>query len=257
MSRSRPLLDVCVRLAENVSPEALGLIVAAFETGQLDACRARLSTGAWQMCTELLRAWKGEAPDVSSSELAGMLCGAGHALRHMLNTARVDLVWSGPDTLNSTFRSTAPALLELISGAKESVYLVTFAAYRVPTVVGAIEAARARGVRIIFVLESDEASGGKVKFDPLPYLAPSGAPVEVYHWPASERKKDERGRHGTLHAKFAVADRKQMLVSSANLTENAFDLNIELGVLLLGGPAPSEAAAHIDNLIRLRVLQKA
>lgn len=109
----------------------------------------------------------------------------------------------------------------------------------------------------MFVLESDEANGGKVKFDPLPYLAPSGAPVEVYHWPASERKRDERGRHGSLHAKVAVADRKHMLVSSTNLTEDAFDLNIELRVLLLGGSAPSEAAAHIDNLIRLRVLQRA
>src|SRR4051812_27079889 len=95
----RPLLDACVRLAEEVSPEALGLVVGALATGQLDTCRALLSTSAWQMCTELQRAWNDEAPHVSSSELAGMLSGAGHALRHMRNTARVDLVWSGPDTL--------------------------------------------------------------------------------------------------------------------------------------------------------------
>ena len=35
---------------------------------------------------------------------------------------------------SSTLRSTAPALLELIGNARESVYLVTFAAYRVPEV---------------------------------------------------------------------------------------------------------------------------
>jgi len=75
----------------------------------------------------------------------------------------------------------------------------------------------------------------------------------VYAWPMAERAKDGRGRHGTLHAKFAVADRQRLLVSSANLTEFAFNLNIELGVLLTGGSAPAEAAAHLDRMIQLGV----
>jgi phosphatidylserine/phosphatidylglycerophosphate/cardiolipin synthase-like enzyme len=47
-----------------------------------------------------------------------------------------------------------------------------------------------------------------------------------------------------------------LLVSSANLTENALDQNIELGVLLTGGTAPEEAATNIDALIRLQILQR-
>jgi phosphatidylserine/phosphatidylglycerophosphate/cardiolipin synthase-like enzyme len=35
-----------------------------------------------------------------------------------------------------------------------------------------------------------------------------------------------------LHAKAAVADGELLFVGSANLTEFAFDLNIELGVLV-------------------------
>ena len=46
------------------------------------------------------------------------------------------------------------------------------------------------------------------------------------------------------------------LFSSANLTADAFDINIELGVLLTGGSAPEEAAAHVDGLIRTGVLQR-
>jgi cardiolipin synthase len=254
MHSSSQLLDACVQLAEEVSAEALDAIGDALEAGEPESCRVRLSHSAWQRCAEMVRVWKDESPEVSSAAMAAMLRGAVHAVAHLRSAARVDLVWSGPDTLKSTFRSTAPALLELISGAAESVYLVTFAAYRVPAVASALDSARARGVRVLFVLESDEASGGKVNFDPLPYLAPGGAPVDVYHWPPHLRKRDERGRHGTLHAKFAVADRRRLLVSSANLTENAFDLNIELGALLTGGHAPAEAAAHIDNLIRLGIL---
>jgi cardiolipin synthase A/B len=149
-------------------------------------------------------------------------------------------------------------LLELIRGARESVYLVTFAAYKVPDVAEAIAAALGRGVRVVFVLESDSVSGGKVDFDPLPHLIDGVAQrVEVFVWPMRERRRDVRGRHGTLHAKFAVADRHRLLISSANLTADAFDLNIELGVLLSGGTAPKEAASQVDELIRLGVLQQA
>lgn len=80
--------------------------------------------------------------------------------------------------------------------------------------------------------------------------------IEVYAWPATQRPRDAQGRHGTLHAKFAVADRRQLLVSSANLTEFAFNLNIELGVLLTGGTGPAEVAGQVDQMIRLGVFQR-
>jgi len=133
----------------------------------------------------------------------------------------------------------------------------TFAAYRVPEVAKALQDAVERGVRVVFVLESDTINGGKVNFDPLPHLTlhHSGG-VEVYSWPIESRTKDGQGRFGTLHAKFAVADRRQLLVSSANLTEFAFNLNIELGVLLTGGVAPAEATAQIDQLVRLGILRR-
>ena len=134
---------------------------------------------------------------------------------------------------------------------------MTFAAYKVPEVAEALAAAARRRVRLVFVLESDVVSGGKVDFDPLPHLAAELThAIEVYVWPVAERARDSRGRHGTLHAKFAVADRHRLLVSSANLTEFAFKLNIELGVLLSGGPAPEDAVAQVDQLIRLGVLQR-
>lgn len=186
-----------------------------------------------------------------------MLSGAAHAVASDRQSRRVDLVWSGPDGIGSTFRSTGPALLELINSATQSFYLVAFAAYRVPEVAAAIRAAVVRQVRVVFVLETEGGVGGKVNFDPLPFLLPDGSlAVEVYHWPVERRKRDDRGRYGTLHAKFAVADRSRLLVSSANLTEYAFDLNIEMGVLLSGGSAPADAAAHVEEMIRRGTLER-
>jgi phosphatidylserine/phosphatidylglycerophosphate/cardiolipin synthase-like enzyme len=51
-----------------------------------------------------------------------------------------------------------------------------------------------------------------------------------------------------LHAKIAVADRRILLVSSANLTQSGVDKNIEAGLLVSGGPTPVRAAEHVDAL---------
>jgi cardiolipin synthase len=257
MATSAALLDACARFAAEVSPEATAHVVRLLETDGATRAGVGLSGDAAQRYGELMSAWSNSPSKVPASDVANLLCGAAHAVAAERRRQRVELVWSGPSTVSSTLRSTGPALLELIRSARESVYLVTFAAYKVPEVAEALADAARRKVRLVFVLETDAASGGKVDFDPLPHLAAELAEaVEVYAWPMAERAKDSRGRHGTLHAKFAVADRQRLLVSSANLTEFAFNLNIELGVLLTGGSAPAEAAAHLDRMIQLGVFRR-
>ncbi len=251
------LLDACARFAAEVSPEATARVVALLESDGMAKAGIGLSGDAANRYGELVSAWANCYKKLAAADVANLLCGAAHAVATERSRQRIELVWSGPKTVSSTLRSTGPALLEVIRGARESVYLVTFAAYKVPEVAIALADAATRGVRVVFVLESDAASGGKVDFDPLPHLAGELADaVEAYEWPVAERARDVRGRHGTLHAKFAVADRCRLLVSSANLTEFAFNLNIELGVLLTGGTAPAEAAVHVDRMIRLGVFRR-
>ncbi len=59
--------------------------------------------------------------------------------------------------------------------------------------------------------------------------------------------------HLKLHAKVIVSDRRDALVTSANLTLHAIDLNMEIGVRVLGEPA-SAIASHFDRLIAQGVL---
>ena len=92
-------------------------------------------------------------------------------------------------------------------------------------------------------------------FDAAPALGTSGGhAAEVYVWPQSQRKRNDRGQHGALHAKFVAADRATLFVSSANLTEHAMSLNLELGVLIRGGVEPARATAMIDSLIQRGIL---
>jgi phosphatidylserine/phosphatidylglycerophosphate/cardiolipin synthase-like enzyme len=51
-----------------------------------------------------------------------------------------------------------------------------------------------------------------------------------------------------MHAKAAIADRSAALVTSANLTGHALDLNMELGLLVRGGSVPARLADHFNAL---------
>lgn len=250
--------DAAARFACDVSQQTVLRICEYLTRGKPSEAHTLMSVDAARLFSELLTAWQQEMPSAKPSELAGALLAASATSREERQRQQLELVWSGPGLPSAPLRSTGPALLELIDSAQTSIYLVTFAAYKVPSVANALVAAEGRGVRVVFVLENDEANGGKVEFDPLPHLRASGLQrATVYTWPQDHRLRDDRGRFGSLHAKFAVADRLRLLVSSANLTEFAFNLNIELGVLISGGHAPVDAARHIDELIRLGVLRMA
>jgi phosphatidylserine/phosphatidylglycerophosphate/cardiolipin synthase-like enzyme len=71
----------------------------------------------------------------------------------------------------------------------------------------------------------------------------------VYYWPKDRRGRDEGGKLGILHVKCAVADGRWLFLSSANLTEYAFTINMELGVLVTGGSLPGQVQEHFDRLI--------
>jgi phosphatidylserine/phosphatidylglycerophosphate/cardiolipin synthase-like enzyme len=187
--------------------------------------------------------------------LALALQSASEVDEHHRNREEVQLIWTGPDVSNLPYRRTEQALLELVESAKKSLLIVAFAAYKIPELVVAINSAASGGVNVVCVFESQDASGGKVSFYPVRQLGlvPS---VRTFVWPMAKRPKDERGRYGSLHAKCAAVDGSLLFLSSANLTEFGFNLNMELGVLIKGGPLPSAVEAHFHSLITTEYLER-
>ncbi len=203
----------------------------------------------------LVEKWRKEAGAVTPRELAWAIRAANSTDNFHRARQSLELVWTGPVPSASKFRRTDQALLALIEQAKTSILIVTFAAYKVPKITAALAAAVARNVRVTLIVESMEDSDGKVTLSAMTGLGAEVASVaSAYVWPLEHRGTDEVGRHGSLHVKCAVADARVAIISSANLTEYAMNLNMELGLLVHGGDLPRALDAHLRSLIQNRVV---
>ena len=256
---SSQLLEAVFRTVETLPPSSIQNVAVAMGCGLPFAeWRSRVmdSVALPQervILSALLTAWEQEGESYSPTLLSIALQSALHTKSAMEQTRQVELVWTGP-TSSMIFRRTDQALLQLIRAANHSLLLVTFAAYKIPLLLDALRQAIERGVRVRFVAESAESSGGKVAFDAATALHDLAEQIEFYVWPREKRERDVEGHFGSLHAKCALADEELLLVSSANMTDHALSLNIEMGTLVYGGRLPIQVCEHFDYLIHESIL---
>ena len=161
----------------------------------------------------------------------------------------VELLWSGPSPSSQIpARRIDQALYDLIGSAKEEILLVTFAARSITRLAQVLTQAIERGVQVRLILEFEQESEGQLSMDALSaFPATIREKAQVYYWPIGKRERNPRGRPGKLHAKVAVVD-DQANFSSANLTDDAFNRNFELGSLFAGYEVVSHLKAHFEGL---------
>ena len=262
---SAALIPAIRRLVYDLPDELVSALADALQRAQdhpWSGVRARALTAVSQpdvthQVTRFLDEWQREAPDVSPERVALALLAAADMETYCRTTQQLELVWTGPDSHVVPLRRTDQVLLQLISSAKERLHVVSFAVYKVDVIAEALVTAANRGVSISLYLETPSASEGRIAYNTVQALGSAVTrQVTVYVWPLLRRKTDEHGRHGSLHAKFAVADGQTLLVSSANLTQYAMTLNVELGLLVHGGKLPGQMERHLSRLVEQQVFQK-
>ena len=205
---------------------------------------------------QFLDDWQTRAPDTEPAAVGVALLTASAALDLQHREASAELVWTGPDAGDAAMRRTDQALLEVINSADQSLLIVSFAVYRIESVSEAVVRAHGRGADVRICLETPAASEGGIGYDTVQALGPDMPRVStILVWPQDKRPISSNGQRGLLHAKVAVADSKVLFLSSANLTEYAMTLNIELGVLIRGGPLPRRVVAQFDRLVERGVLR--
>jgi phosphatidylserine/phosphatidylglycerophosphate/cardiolipin synthase-like enzyme len=202
-----------------------------------------------------LERWRTEAKDVDVRTVSVALQTAALSEQTHRDSQSVELVWTGPDTEDIPFRRTEQAILQVLDAAKHRITLVSFSVYRIPNVAKALVKAAKRGVRITVIVETPDKIEGEGEYSTIRALGQEVAACStVYFWPKENRPLSDNNKAGILHVKCAVADGEWLFLSSANLTQQAFTINMELGMLVRGGTMPKRVEQQFERLVTCGVL---
>lgn len=168
-----------------------------------------------------------------------------------------DFVWSGPGVPGLHARRTGDVFGQLLASAERSVWLSTFAWYDGPRAFEPLaeRMAATPDLRVTLLLNIERKRGDTTAAEELVRRFADRFWGHDWRW---ERRPDvfydprslaPGGAEGVLHAKALVVDERQVLLTSANLTEAALERNIEMGVLLRDPAFAKTVVAHFETLI--------
>ncbi len=236
-------------IALNTPPDSVAQLATLLRQGASlegwpgnPAARARAQALQMAMQTE----------SISREELAGRLLGACTAYQSARAAQSIELVWTGPPSALVATRKTEQALLQVIDAAESRLFLTSFVAYNVASILQALKNAVARGVQVSVLLEASDQHGGTISVDAIGSMKLALPSARMLSW--AEKRDGFEG--GKVHAKCAVADERICFISSANLTSHAMEKNMEAGLLITGGPVPLSLHRHLDALRTTGVIEK-
>ena len=256
MTPERVIVESAYALACNLPSSTAEAVAAAILTCLEGSLRSEISKRVAHhqhrdMTHAFLDRWKMEAKEIDARTVAVALQSAALSEQTHRDSHSVELVWTGPDTEQTPFRRTEQAILQVLDGAKSRITLVSFAVNRIPNVGKALVRAAQRGVKLTVIVETPDKIEGEGEYSTIKALGQEVAACSsVYFWPKENRPLSENNKVGILHVKCAVADGEWLFLSSANLTQQAFTINMELGMLVRGGTMPRRVEKQFKGLIQ-------
>lgn len=178
-------------------------------------------------------------------------------------TPMPDLVWSGPEVPGVHARDTRRVYEELLGSAERSVWACSFAYFDGPRAFEVL--ARRMDARpelqVTLLLNIQRRRGDTTTEDDV--VRRFTERFWKLDWPGTRRPRvffdprslDPDRPSGVLHAKAVVADEETVFVTSANLTEAAFDRNIEMGILIRDRTLAASVCSHFRALIDREMLR--
>ena len=173
-----------------------------------------------------------------------------------------DFVWTGPEVVGLHARDTRRVFEELIGSAQHSIWVCSYAFFDGPTAFATLAARldTSPRMKVTLLLNIERRRGDTTAADSLvrryadhfwAEAWPGKTRPSVYYDP---RSVADGGPGGVLHAKAVVADDEAVFITSANLTEAAFDRNIELGLLVRDRTLAATTVLHFHTLIEQGLL---
>jgi cardiolipin synthase len=247
------LIEAIIELVSNSPPDKTGQLAEAIR--RVSGAQTAQSLTSWTAnprakgaLTKLITAWRGVG--LPAAELAAMLTAASAAYHRAKGEQEIELVWTGPSSKLIATRKTEQALLHVIDAAESRLFITSFVAYDVASIMSALRRALDRCVEVSMLLESSDKHGGGVSIDVIGKMRAALPAARIYFW----RDKDDSFAGGKVHAKVAVCDESICFISSANLTGYAMERNMEAGVLIRGGSLPAKLQNHLEALVTIKIL---
>ncbi|WP_419837065.1 DISARM system phospholipase D-like protein DrmC [Candidatus Poriferisodalis sp.] len=246
-----------IQFVLNEPTERIEGLIRALNSGRVHAASSRahvarqhaLGGTSLDRTMGLLRAWRDDNETiVRLPRLLNALLEIRDAVQR--RSTQAELVWTGHRLPGSPLRGTSSVLREMLDAARSNVIVMSYSVWlgsaRVDAAFDHLVTARRRGVQVTFVVDRDYSPDGSVDGHNCAQLRlgwPADAPKpDVYIW------GDDDDQIAKLHAKVIAVDRRDLLITSANLTSHGLSGNLELGTRLVGRPA-AQAHDHVFGLI--------
>ena len=262
MDPQTAIIEAVARLAVAVPLDVLERVAHVVSTAERTELRSRVAeavphAGHRSLCLRFVGEWLSSSSPVSGLEAAISLRTAVHLSRLSDRKQTIELAWTGPRSESISHRHTEQAILQVLDSASQRITIVCYAVYRIPHVRDALIRAARRGVRVGIIVETPDKIQGQQEYNTIRALGEDVAACStLYFWPKDRRERDPNGKVGILHVKCVVADGRWLFLSSANLTEYAFSINMELGLLITGGEHPLIVERQFQRLIVDGVLEE-
>lgn len=261
MNSHQVIVEAAMALASSLPTSTAQAVAGAILTSSTASLKAEIAKRVAHhdhrdRALSFIDCWQAEAAELDANVVAVALQTAALSEQKHRDSQTVELVWTGPESGEIPFRRTEQAILHLLDSARDRITLVSFAVYSIPNIAEALVQAARRGVKLTVIVETPDKLGGENEYGTLRALGSEAeACSSVYYWPKNKRKLSDTNKPGSLHVKCAVADGKWLFLSSANLTQQAFTINMELGMLVRGGSMPRRVERQFERLVRMKVLE--
>lgn len=254
------MIDPLLGLPAHVRERLVNALKTELLTAPYEEAAVRSALGGYSAAVDIRDALKRlNDRGVPGPSVAFALEAASHAVA---GTRRPDLVWSGPEVPGLHARDTRRVYEELVGSAERSIWISTYAYYDGPRAFKSL-AARMQAIpqlQVRLLLNIQRRPGETTPLEEL--VVRFAERLWMHDWPGSRepavfydpRSLETHAPGGILHAKAVIADDKAAFVTSANLTEAAFDRNIEVGVLSRDPALAASLARHFGTLIERGLL---